>query len=267
MGGEKNSSLTRVRPFFSRLMARDPSGEDWLSKLLCAMPASSKLGEYAESPGRIARVMPMAWSKREEMIGPPSAFLRWLLLHPEELEWQEGGGTKDLIKRAWREKLCCQSAEPNPSQQQAAIAEGLRCLEQMGARDGAWWVFEGQTHVDFYIETNRGLRVYVEGKRTEGLSRGTLWFRQRYQFVRNLEAAREHANRKPYACLLMSEVPIQIPKHLIASGLPHVDAAEQAELASGYIGNITWMDACVATGIDFMSLPDTVHELREQDVQ
>ena len=260
--GERNSSETRVRPFFDQLITLDSSGESWLPRLLTAMPDGYKLGAYAKDPGRIVATAPEAGSRSEMQIGPPSAFVRWLLLNPERLNWQPAGGTKDVTKRVWREKLCSRDPYADPRHRIDAIAEGLRCMREKGEQRGAWWIFEGETHVDFYIETDRGVRIYVEGKRTEGLSPGTLWFRERSQFVRNLEAAREHAKGGPYACLLLSEVPIQVTRPLIASGLPHIDAAEKVEILSGYIGSMTWRDACAATNIDFASLPDKV--LRSQ---
>lgn len=256
--GERDSSETRVRPFFDQLMTGDPSGESWLPRLLHAMPEHQHLGNYAEHPGRIVSAVPKVGTRLEKQIGPPLAFVRWLLLHPEKLEWQQAGGTKDSTKRVWREKLCSRGMYADPRHRMEAIAEGLRCMGENGAPKGAWWIFEGGTHLDFYIKTDRGLRIYVEGKRTEGLSPGTLWFRERYQFVRNLEAAREHADGGPYACLLLSEVPIQLPRPLIASGLPHLGVAEQDQILSGYVGNITWREACAATSIEFASLPDKV---------
>ena len=94
----------------------------------------------------------------------------------------------------------------------------------------------------------------------ESFSKGTLWYPQRYQFVRNLEAALEHSAGRPFACLLITEVPISLSSEDIAAGLPHLTTIKRGNLLRGYLGNVTWKDACVAARIDFSSLPDTIEE-------
>lgn len=208
------------------------------------------------------KVAPLPNSSRERLIGPPTAFLRWLVENPDELRWQKNGGTRDERKRMWREKLCSRTAGKTDRElaleKTEAMREGLRLLNEFGSRRARqqWWSFEGETHVDYFIATDRGLQLYVEGKRTESLSSSTAWFPQRNQFVRNIEAAREDAGGALFACLLMSEVEIEVPPNSIASGLPHLDPSERRDLLQHYVGNVTWQRACEITGIPFADLPD-----------
>jgi hypothetical protein len=67
-------------------------------------------------------------------------------------------------------------------------------------------VREGPTHVDCYVETKR-LRVYIEGKRTEELSRGVAWYPKGSQLFRNPESAKHHAAEVPFLQLLIGERP------------------------------------------------------------
>ncbi len=261
--GKYDSSKTRVRPFFNQLRQVDSSGESWLPKLLRAAPFSANIESFASDPGRIAKVAPVPNSSKERLIGPPTAFLRWLLQNPERLRWQKDGGTKDLVKREWREKLCSKTTGETQRElaldRTEAIREGLRLLNEFGAGGARqqWWAFEGQTHVDFFIETDRGFRIYVEGKRTEALSSSTAWFPWRNQFVRNIEAAREDANGAPFAFLLMSEIEMKIPLDAVGDGLPHLETGERRDLLRHYIGNITWKRACDLPGFPYVDLPDT----------
>lgn len=65
-------------------------------------------------------------------------------------------------------------------------------LDQVGPSRSGWWRFEGSSHIDCVLETDR-LVVTVEGKRTETLSPATHWYPSRSQLGRNLEAARQLA--------------------------------------------------------------------------
>src|SRR5947209_7670095 len=54
--GRYNSSITRVRPFFTALLVRDPSGRTWLPQLLDAAPRAREglAPELREKPGEFA---------------------------------------------------------------------------------------------------------------------------------------------------------------------------------------------------------------------
>jgi len=259
--GRYNSSATRIRPFFEALVATDPTGVDWLPKLLALPgPQNAISDDLVRNPGRIVKIIFETETQREQAVGPPEAFLRWLLQNPERMIWPGGvGGNFSPVTRRWRLALMGKAEDSDPdSRRRDAMTEGLRQLATVGARGSAlrWWAFEGSTKVDCYIDTER-VRLYVEGKRTEPLSSATAWFPARNQFVRNLEAAREHAAGKNFACLLMSEAPVTITSAQIADGLPHFTPIERENLLQHYLGNVTWRQACNATGVCFSALPDT----------
>jgi hypothetical protein len=74
----------------------------------------------------------------------------------------------------------------------------LEELERLGPKGSArkWWAFEGITKVDCWLETDR-LVLFVEGKRTETLSKFTAWFPARDQLTRNLDLVGEVSPEKP----------------------------------------------------------------------
>jgi hypothetical protein len=259
--GRYNSSATRIRPFFEALVATDPTGVDWLPKLLALVgPQKAFSDDIVRDPGQVVKIIFETETQREQAVGPPEAFLRWLIQNPERMIWPRGvGGDFSPATRRWRLALMGKAEDGDPdSRKREAMSEGLRQLATVGARGSAhrWWAFEGSTKVDCFIETER-VRLYVEGKRTEPLSSAINWFPERNQFARNLEAAREHAVGKNFACLLMSEAPVAVTNAQIADGLPHFTPIERENLLQHYLGNITWRQACNATGVAFSALPDT----------
>jgi hypothetical protein len=110
------------------------------------------------------------------------------------------------------------------------------------------------------------LVVTVEGKRTEPLSAATDWYPNRSQLVRNLEAAKQLANGRSWATMILSEVPVPDGtdsglRTLLPTSAPHLDNAGREELRAHYLGNLTWQQACDATGLPFESLPRTTADL------
>ncbi|MCW2984209.1 MAG: hypothetical protein JWR63_1779 [Conexibacter sp.] len=115
--------------------------------------------------------------------------------------------------------------------------------------------------LDCLLMTDK-LVVTVEGKRTEPLSATTEWYPTRSQLVRNLEAARYLADGRAWASVLISETSDAggtdaARDTCLTASAPHLDASEREELLAHYLGNITWQQACTATGIPFASLPET----------
>src|SRR3954453_11590832 len=95
-GGKYDSSLTRVRPFFGQLIARDATGESWLPQLLQATPRGREvLGSCATQPGdlldELCKSAPSGLMRCFEYpIAAPRALLSWFIEHPDELTWPKG---------------------------------------------------------------------------------------------------------------------------------------------------------------------------------
>jgi hypothetical protein len=114
--GQFNSSLTRVRPFFRTLLARDASGESWLPTLLGGAPRAAAIpDDVRRRPGPLRPELALTRAYRDRVLGrtirlagcfehsaPPSyAFLRWLIEHPDRLHWPERSpvwGTKISVR-------------------------------------------------------------------------------------------------------------------------------------------------------------------------
>src|SRR4051812_9031103 len=94
MGGQYDSSLTRVQPFFEQAFARD----GWLSNLLAASPHGRQvLGDLVDAPGEMLSALTRAHPKGkarlacfEHEVLPDKAFLMWCAVNPSELTWPPG---------------------------------------------------------------------------------------------------------------------------------------------------------------------------------
>lgn len=267
--GIYNSSLTRVRPFFKRLISRDPSGSSWLQQLLSLAPNHEAFRgtDLLSNPGLLR---PTNLDK-EEKLAPPEAFLRWLIKNPQMMTWPKKT-TFGPETQAWREKLMGRRdltgragddhAEIRRLDRETAIQEALKELARQGATGSSrkWWAFEGYTSVDCYLSTNR-LRLYVEGKRTDILSSSTDWYPSRNQLMRNVESASSHAGDTPFGCLVIAEQRLPtIPESAIRDSFPHLAEGEQRNLMQHYLGSVTWREACEACGLNYDDLPNTVEQ-------
>jgi hypothetical protein len=248
--GEKNSSLTRVQPVFNELLNRWPSGQDWVQRL-CEMATATRAS--ARPQGNMGPLMPQETpqvAKRvgkvfERAISAPTAFLRWLIRHPERMHCSDevNFGSRDPGVSEWRRKLLRGNAE----ERKDAIDEGLKALENTPAVQwrGKWWVFEGRSHIDCCLMTEQCV-LFVEGKRTESVSPATQWFTQRSQLWRNVETAQEFAAGKQFGVILAVETDVdgrvaleQAATTLVAS-YPHLDDSSCEELSRHLLGYVTW---------------------------
>jgi hypothetical protein len=249
--GHFDSSLTRVQPVFNCLLDQDRSGTAWLEKLIhiaaSTRPASTQPGSVGklleeETPADVTKRFGKVF---ERVVSPPTAFLRWLLENPEKMQVRnrESFGAQSADARTWRRQLF----SAIPKERAAAQREGLTRLESAGNNGSSrkWWAFEGWSHIDCCLMTET-LVLFVEGKRTESVSPSTLWFRQRSQLWRNVEAAEEFAAGKAFGVILAVEneaggrhAVTEADANLSAS-YPHLPAEAQQTLSSHLLGFVTW---------------------------
>jgi hypothetical protein len=127
-----------------------------------------------------------------------------------------------------------------------------------------WHIFEGPTHVDAHLATER-LVIVIEGKRTErGPTTRTSWMPVRHQMLRNIDDARDRSDGRSVIGFFLIEGddhdPLTVPqewrewsaytvsRNALDASLPHRSESERWAIASAFLGASTWDAACPACG-------------------
>src|SRR4051812_43164545 len=244
--GKRNSSRTRVAPVFDALLKRDPSGSSWLTPLMALGSRSADVG--TPSTAQLIAEHGVRWGAKEERLLPPKRLLQWLV---EKVKPGKGSLGKDPTTRDYRRKLL----ERDPATQ--ALARQL--LD--GKYRPAWYVLEGPSWPDAFLESEKFVLV-IEGKRTEaGSTTTTTWMTGRNQLLRHMDAAlnaqqENKAAKQVFGLMIVDEEgPTPMPAWLaecaevtsaktLADSLPHLSESERHSLASGFLGVTTWQSVC-----------------------
>jgi len=68
----------------------------------------------------------------------------------------------------------------------------------------------------------------------------------------------------PFAQLLITESPAPpLAPQIIQDSLPHLSLEQRRMLLSHYAGSSTWAKLCLAVGLEFAELPDTVKDVMQ----
>jgi len=237
-----------VVPVFDHLLRSDCTGTLWLERL-------TRLGtraEVATMPQDFGALIPdhlPSWGPNERTLSPPLELLEWLVCNITKEQVAKSSDKGETRKK--RKALA--SGDPD------VLCEAL-CLLREGKRGRQWFVLEGQSRPDAYLETD-SLVLVVEGKRTEPLpTNDTAWMHYRPQLIRHMDAAWEVAEGRVVLGLLLVEGktgdPMSVPMkwlrdsemHLqhdhLAASLPHRSDQERLEIGAGILGAATWQSVC-----------------------
>ena len=238
--GKRDSSRTRVAPVFNKLMDDDPSGRQWLKQLLGL--GSSSLQKLDFDPGNLTIPQPRSWGKNERRLAPPASLLAWLVEH----------ASKPSSDSMWGERATRQKREKLVALDAATIAEALRLLKTR-PRPRAWYVLEGKSAPDVFLETTNAL-IVIEGKRTERKATSqTTWMPKRSQMLRHMDAAWEIRRAKRVLGLMIvegdggadavtasshwtNEAKQQVFDQTLIDSLPHRTVEERSQIAGGFLG-------------------------------
>jgi hypothetical protein len=243
-----DSSRTRVAPVFGRLQCLDPSGRLWLQALL-ELANTRKLPspEAGSSRLRLAK-----WWPREAKLAAPPGLLRWLLENAEEPSDAAAWGRRPEVM-ANRRRVVDRDAD--------TLAGALRSLQDRRPPTRAWYVLEGPSQPDVYLDSAETV-IVVEGKRTETApTTSTAWMRVRHQMLRHLDAAWEHRDgRRIYGLYIVEAengtnsveppstwheaVESTISDEVLRGSLPHRSPEERSQIASALLGVTTWQAVC-----------------------
>ncbi len=204
-----------------------------------------------------------AWGRPEKGLAAPNALLLWLLKYasvpPLNNDW---GGP---AARAKREALLI---DRDPQ----TLEESRQLLAQYGGFGRAWYVFEGASYPDVFLETE-SMVIVVEGKRKEvGPKTRTTWMNPQPQMLRHLDCAFEICNGRSLAGFFLVEgdggtEAVAAPQvwldaardtvslDILPKALPHRSPAECEAIASAFLGVATWQRVCEEFNIPWPPAP------------
>ena len=259
-----DSSLTRVGPIFDKLLERDSTGGTWLNNLL-------KLADPGQSPlPSISPLQRWGWGTSERGLHPPASLLKWLVQNPRTLKLDALKRSSPKVRQL-RELLLSGDKET----QQAAVDKLRRPHRSRG-----WFIFEGTTYPDVYLETETAI-IVIEGKRTEAdITRDTTWMPVRHQVLRHIDSAWDiRGQRKVVGMFIVEGIGgaegEEVPQHwrtvcsettkaeTVAGSLPHRSINERDQIAASYIGVTTWQRLCAEFHIPWEELPDQTPNMKD----
>lgn len=284
----KDSSKTRVMPFFTYLFEHYGIGHSWiptllgmatknqdLANMMTAMNCSISTDKRKQTTTKQVDSQQNRKNCFEYSIAPSVAFLKWLILNPGKLTWPKTKGVEKVFNNLRTQKMRTSLIHPaNDNEREVVQQYALNQLMLISNRGivvktskdkaEAWVKFEGYTRLDCLLETADYV-LAIEGKRNEGVSRSIHWYPQRNQIVRNLEVLREYAGTKQYALILMNKDgtdPIKDADFVLS--LPHMSRKAVQEISRHYLGSISWREACEVLNVPYSNLPDTICDAIKQ---
>jgi hypothetical protein len=246
--GIYDSSRTRVAPVFGRLQCLDPSGRLWLQGLL-ELANTRRLPSPQAGTSRLRLAK---WWPKEAKLAAPPGLLRWLLENAEEPRSAAAWGRSPEVM-ANRRRVVDRDAD--------TLAGALKSLQERRPSSRAWYVLEGPSQPDVFLDSADAL-VVIEGKRSEpDLATSTAWMPVRHQMLRHLDAAWEHRQgRRIYGLFIVEAeegtasvgpssawhqaVEMAIAEEVLEGSLPHRTPDERSQIASALLGVTTWQVVC-----------------------
>ena len=192
--GRLDSTKTRVAPVFDRLLHCDPTGTVWLDRLIRLGSRASEV-DLPSSAGELKPDHRRTWGEGECRLPPPLGLLEWLVQNIKAEDVEKARPTSEETRQ---KRLALARRDPD------VLQEALARL-RAGERERAWFVLEGLSSPDAYLDTD-SLVVAVEGKRTEqSLTCKTTFMAKRSQLIRHMDAAWKIADGRRVLGLLLVE--------------------------------------------------------------
>ena len=241
--GDKNSSLTRVIPLMDLLIKDTVNFDKFFTIFNKKIKIDYPIIEYR-------------YGYDEKAIQPPRSILKWLVENTDKLKDSEKAKIIADTKKSSIERAKLFSNDEN--QKKTALSN----LEKQKLPQVAWYIFEGYTQPDIYIETRTTI-IVGEAKRTEDkLTTETTWLKNRDQLIRHIDAVID-SGKEVYSFLLVEN------KHLynfenysdieyFKKSLPHRDEKTVKKIFDTYCGVTTWND--VKELFPEIYFPNTVDE-------
>lgn len=247
--GIRNSTITRVEP----LMNSIGNNIEQINILFSLLPKMKQISKGD-------KIIEICYGNNEKKICPKQELLEWYVNNVAQLTKVKNYGTKSLTTRKNRELLF--------NNDETKKKEAINLIRKNPKKEKVWYIFEGYTQPDIYIETNES--IYIgEAKRTEEeLTTSTQWLSPRDQLIRHADSVID-SNKNVYIFFIIDKSKENIYKlerynnefSYYKASLPHRKDSDVIKIMNSYCGYTTWDDITNILGIHF---PDTIYDIEDK---
>ena len=196
-----------------RTVVRNMTEHGLLDRLIRLGSRASKV-DLPSPVGELVPGHPRSWGEDERPLSPPLGLLEWLVQNISAEAVAKSGTSEETVQK----RLALARSDPD------VLQDALTRL-RAGKRGKKWFVFEGPSSPDAYLETD-SIVVVVEGKRTEPTTTShTTFMPKRSQLIRHIDAAWEVADGRTSITLHGMNIPFdntyaQLPERFFAKQEP-----------------------------------------------
>ena len=250
--GKFDSTKTRVIPLMEYL----GKSTEKLNRLFSLLD-TNKIKKIDEDDS----VIHINFGSNEIKLCPKQELLEWYVKNYDKLTKVENYGSSNKETQENRKAILEGSKEK--------IEEALKLIKENPTAQKQWYIFEGYTQPDIYIETSKS--IYIgEAKRTEGeLTTSTVWLDPRDQIIRHADSVIDKSKNVYYFFLIDEEKEniYELDRYgtnyqYYENSLPHRvnNKNDIQKLMAAYCGYTTWQKISSEFGINF---PDTVNDIEK----
>ena len=243
--GNLNSTKTRVVP----LMDAIKNSKNLINELFDLFQGVQKISDDDE-------ILEICYGDKEKKLCPKQELLEWCVNNPDKLLRPKDLGSTSAETQKNRKELF--------SSLQAKKKEALELIRKNPKAKKQWYIFEGYSQPDIYIETKNCIYI-AEAKRTEpNLTTSTTWLKNRDQLIRHVDNVIDSPKKVFYFFIIDESKentydlsPYGKNFEYYAASLPHRDESSVKKIMSSYCGYTTWQKIQELFKINF---PETVEE-------
>jgi len=247
--GVRDSSLTRVKPLFDFI----DSDEDKLNQLF---------GFFKSNISKIEKksIIEIRYGSNEKKIPPSRSLLIWMLQNLKELNKVNNFGVDNVDSETYQKRKALFSGDNKIVDDAIQIIQTKSKLPDRG-----WYIFEGKTHPDIFIETTDSIFI-GEAKRTEkDITTTTKWLNNRDQLIRHVDSVLDQS-KQVYSFYILDKseylngcykerMKLYSKKEYYKENLRHRDNSSIEKAMNSFIGFIFWEDIGESFKIKF---PDKI---------